>query len=42
MTQGEILIHGRQVSAPGWTLPPEQRRIGMAFQDFALFPHLSI
>ncbi len=42
VTRGEILIHGRQVSAPGRTLAPEQRRIGMVFQDFALFPHLTV
>jgi iron(III) transport system ATP-binding protein len=42
VTSGEILIHGRQVSAPGLTLAPEQRRIGMVFQDFALFPHLTV
>ena len=27
---------------PGYTLVPEQRGIGMVFQDFALFPHLSV
>ena len=39
---GEILIDGRPVSRPGFRVPPEQRRIGMVFQDYALFPHLSI
>jgi iron(III) transport system ATP-binding protein len=42
VARGEILIRGRQVSAPGWTLAPESRRIGMVFQDFALFPHLTV
>jgi iron(III) transport system ATP-binding protein len=37
---GEILIAGRSVSRAGHTLPPEARRIGMVFQDYALFPHL--
>ena len=40
--QGEILIRSRRVSAPGRTLAPEARRVGMVFQDFALFPHLSV
>ncbi|QID18128.1 ABC transporter ATP-binding protein [Nitrogeniibacter mangrovi] len=39
---GEIVIGGQTVSAPGVHVPPEQRRIGMVFQDYALFPHLSI
>ncbi|BCU06847.1 hypothetical protein Atep_15240 [Allochromatium tepidum] len=30
------------MSAPGETLAPERRRVGMLFQDFALFPHLSM
>ncbi len=39
---GEIRLRGRDVSDPGRTLPPEARRVGMVFQDFALFPHLSV
>ena len=39
---GTISIRGTQVSRPGHVLVPEKRRIGMVFQDFALFPHLSI
>ena len=42
LTAGEIRLHGRTVSQPGKTLPPEQRRVGMVFQDFALYPHLSV
>jgi len=42
VTGGEVHLHGRQVSAPGQTLAPEQRRVGMVFQDFALFPHLNV
>jgi iron(III) transport system ATP-binding protein len=30
------------VSGPGVMLPPERRRIGMVFQDYALFPHLTV
>jgi len=39
---GEIRMRGQVVSHTGWSLPPEQRRVGMVFQDFALFPHLRI
>ena len=39
---GEIRFRGQVVSHPGWSLPPEQRRVGMVFQDFALFPHLTV
>jgi len=39
---GEIRMRGQVVSHTGWSLPPEQRRVGMVFQDFALFPHLKI
>jgi iron(III) transport system ATP-binding protein len=40
--QGQIRISGRTVSGAGTMVPPEQRRIGMVFQDYALFPHLSV
>lgn len=40
--QGSIRLEGVELSRPGWTLPPEQRRIGLMFQDLALFPHLTI
>ena len=39
---GAIHLQGRRVSRPGKTLPPENRRVGMVFQDFALFPHLDV
>ena len=38
---GEIRINGELVSAPGHTLATEQRRVGMVFQDYSLFPHLN-
>ncbi|MBA3067936.1 MAG: ABC transporter ATP-binding protein [Hyphomonas sp.] len=38
---GEIRLGDRILSAPGRTVPAEQRRIGLIFQDFALFPHLT-
>ena len=40
--QGSIRLEGVELSRPGWTLPPEQRRIGLMFQDLALFPHLTV
>jgi iron(III) transport system ATP-binding protein len=39
---GEIRLAGRVVSGADVMLPPERRRIGMVFQDYALFPHLSV
>ena len=39
---GSIRLNGVLVSGPGAMLPPEKRRIGMVFQDFALFPHLTV
>jgi iron(III) transport system ATP-binding protein len=42
ISAGKILIADREASVPGRTVPPEQRSIGMVFQDYALFPHLTI
>ncbi len=42
IVDGKILIKGKTVSKPGWSLPPEKRSIGMVFQDYALFPHLTV
>ena len=39
---GEIWLAGELASGPGRSLPPERRRIGMVFQDHALWPHLSV
>ena len=39
---GSILVDGETISGPRRNLPPEQRGIGLMFQDFALFPHLSV
>jgi iron(III) transport system ATP-binding protein len=38
---GEVWINDRQVSGPRTFIPPEQRDVGMVFQDLALFPHLN-
>jgi iron(III) transport system ATP-binding protein len=39
---GRVLINGQEASGPNRFMPPEQRSIGLMFQDFALFPHLTI
>jgi iron(III) transport system ATP-binding protein len=39
---GEIRLHGSVVSRPGFSAPPELRRVGFVFQDYALFPHLTV
>ena len=39
---GEIRLARTVVSSASVSLPPEQRRIGMVFQDYALFPHLTV
>ena len=39
---GRILLNGAPLSGDGMWIEPEQRRIGMVFQDYALFPHLTL
>ncbi|MBL5928650.1 ABC transporter ATP-binding protein [Lelliottia amnigena] len=39
--QGEIHFGDRLVAKAGWSLPPEARDIGMVFQDYALWPHMT-
>jgi iron(III) transport system ATP-binding protein len=40
--EGEIRADGQTLSGPGIHVPPEQRGVGLVFQDYALFPHLSV
>ena len=42
ITTGEIHINSHLVSSTKYKIPPEERGIGMVFQDYALFPHLSV
>ena len=39
---GSIRLGGELVDTPERSMAPEQRRIGMVFQDYALFPHLTV
>jgi iron(III) transport system ATP-binding protein len=41
-SSGTVELAGRQVAGAGCWIPPEQRNTGMVFQDYALFPHLTI
>jgi ABC-type Fe3+/spermidine/putrescine transport system ATPase subunit len=36
--RGEIMIDGEDVTL----VPPNRRRVGLAFQNYALFPHLTV
>ena len=40
--QGDITVDGIPVGSPGTDLPKLRSRVGMVFQHFELFPHLSI
>ena len=40
--EGEVRINGTLVSGGATHLPPERRSVGLMFQDFALFPHLTV
>lgn len=39
---GEVILNGQRLCGDGVHLPPEKRGIGIIFQDFALFPHLTV
>ncbi|GAB4542314.1 MAG: ABC transporter ATP-binding protein [Roseibium sp.] len=40
--RGRVLINGREIAGDTTFLPPEKRGVGLMFQDYALFPHMSI
>lgn len=40
--KGEIALQGTTLSGPSVTVPPERRRMGMVFQTYALWPHMTI
>jgi iron(III) transport system ATP-binding protein len=40
--KGRILLNAVEVAGPNAYVPPERRHVGLMFQDFALFPHLTI
>jgi iron(III) transport system ATP-binding protein len=41
-SSGRVLLDGQEVAGPDRFVPPEKRGVGLMFQDFALFPHLTI
>lgn len=42
MQSGEITLDGQRLASAGHSPPPEQRPVGLVFQDHALFPHLTV
>jgi iron(III) transport system ATP-binding protein len=42
ISAGEVYLQGRLVSSPTVLVPTEERRVGMVFQEYALFPHLRV
>ncbi|MEX0667665.1 MAG: ABC transporter ATP-binding protein [Acidimicrobiia bacterium] len=40
--EGVVAVGGVRVAGPGLHVPPERRRVGMVFQDYALFPHMTV
>ena len=42
ISQGEVALAGKLISDRNYNTPPEKRNTGMVFQDYALFPHLTV
>jgi iron(III) transport system ATP-binding protein len=40
--EGEIRVDGHAISAPGAVMPPERRNMGMIFQSYAVWPHMTV
>src|SRR5215212_8758121 len=41
-TAGRVLLDDEEVDGPSRYVPPERRKVGLVFQDYALFPHLNV
>src|SRR5205814_1754542 len=41
-TSGQIILSGQVVESPSVWVPPEKRDIGMVFQSYALWPHMTV
>jgi len=39
---GEVVVDGQILSSSRMTVPPEQRKMGMVFQNYAVWPHMSV
>ena len=39
---GEVRVGGKVISAPGAVVPPERRNMGMIFQSYAVWPHMTV
>ena len=42
ISEGEIWLHNQRIASPSDWLAPEKRSVGVVFQDYALFPHLTV
>ena len=42
VTAGTVSLRGRTLSGPGMHVSPEERKVGIVFQNYALFPHLTV
>jgi iron(III) transport system ATP-binding protein len=42
LNRGTITVGGKLMSSPAVNVPPEQRRVGIVFQNYALWPHMTV